>query len=119
MSKYTDITINSWLADSVTSSHLLNQLEAFKDFTPLNKIIRGVGDMDVPVKGRGTIKLNSWINRRTFTIVLQNVLYVPQAPNNLLSISCLDESGGRTIMGDRHIQLYDKNKTLIATGKKV
>ena len=116
MSAYTDITVNSWLADSATSSHLLNQLEAFKDFTPLNKIIRGVGDMDVPVKGRGTIKLNGQINGQTFMIVLRNVLYVPQAPNNLLSISRLDESGRRAVMGGGQIHLYHKNKLLIAVG---
>ena len=78
-----------------------------------------MGDMDIPVKGRGTVKLNSRTNRWTFIIVLRNMLYVPQAPNNLLSISCLDESGRHAIMGNGHIQLYNKNKTLIATGKKV
>ena len=52
-------------------------------------------------------------------IVLHDVLYVPQAPNNLFSISQLDKSSGRAIMGDGRIHLYDKNETLIAVGRKV
>ena len=78
-----------------------------------------MGNTDIPVKGRGTVKLKSWTNRQTFVIVLRDVLYVPQAPNNLLSISHLDESGGHANMGDGCIHLYDKNKNLIAVGRKV
>ena len=113
-----DIDVNSWLADSAASSHLLNLRNAFLEFTPLSKTIRGVGNTEVPVKGRGTIKLKG----RTepgYTIVLRDVLYVPWAPNNLFSISCLDESGSHVNMGDGRIHLYDKNKNLIAVGWKV
>ena len=113
-----DIDVNSWLADSAASSHLSNQRDAFTKFTPLNKTIRGVGNTKVPVKGRGTIRLKSRTGQN-FVIVLRDVLYVPQAPNNLFSISRLDESSGRAIMGDGHIHLYDKNKILIAVGQKV
>ena len=114
-----DIDVNSWLADSAASSHLLNQRDAFKEFTPLNRTIRGVGNMDVPVKGRGMMRLKSQTDKQNYVIVLQDVLYVPQAPNSLLSIPHLDESGGHTIMGDGRIHLYDKNETLIAVGWKV
>ena len=113
-----DIDVNSWLADSAVSLHLSNLHNAFSEFTPLSKTIRGVGNTEVPVKGRGTIKLKG----RTepgYTIVLWNVLYVPRAPNNLFSISHLDESGSHTNMGDGRIHLYDKNKNLIAVGRKV
>ena len=118
-SNYADINTDSWLADSAASSHLSNKRETFIEFTPLNKSIRGVGNTDVPVKGRGTVKLKSRTNGQTFVIVLQDVLYVPQAPNNLLSISRLDESSRHMNMGDGCIHLYDKNKNLIAVGRKV
>ena len=114
-----DIHADSWLADSAASSHLSSLREAFTEFTPLNRTIRGVGNIEVPVKGRGTIKLKSWTDGQNFVIVLKDVLYVPQAPNNLFSISRLDESGGHANMGDGRIHLYDKNKNLIAVGRKV
>ena len=64
-----DIDVNSWLADSAASLHLLNQCDAFTKFTPLNKTIRGVGNTEVPVKGRGTIKLKCW-TEPGYTIVV-------------------------------------------------
>jgi len=114
-----DIHANSWLADSAASSHLSNLREAFTEFTPLNRTLRGVGNNEVPVRGRGTIRLKSQIDGQKFVIVLKDVLYVPQAPNNLFSISRLDESGGHANMGDGRIHLYDKNQNLIAVGQKV
>jgi len=65
-----DIHADSWLADSAASSHLLSLHEAFMDFTPLNKTIRGVGNTEVPVKGKGTIKLKSQTDGQSFMIVL-------------------------------------------------
>ena len=64
-----DINANSWLADSAASSHLSNLHDIFTEFTLLNKTIQGVGDTEVPVKGRGTIKLQSWTGQK-FVIVL-------------------------------------------------
>ena len=113
-----DIDVNSWLADSAASLHLLNLHDVFTTFTPLNRTIRGVGNTEVPVKGRGTMRLKSWTEQK-YVIVLQDVLYMPQASNNLFSILHLDESGRYAIMGDGHIHLYDKNKMLIAVGRKV
>ncbi|KAG6326553.1 hypothetical protein ID866_12536 [Astraeus odoratus] len=43
------------------------------------------------------------------TAVLCDVLYVPSSPNNLVLITCLDETGGHAEMVDRHTKLYDKN----------
>ena len=113
-----DIDVNSWLADSAASLHLSNLRNASSEFTPLSKTIRGVGNTEVPLKGRGTIKLKGRTEPR-YTIVLRDVLYVPQAPNNLFSISRLDESGGCANMGDGRIHLYDKNRNLIAVGWKI
>ena len=117
-SDYADIDANSWLADSAASSHLSNLCDAFIEFTPLNKMIQGVGNVKVPVEGRGTINLKSQTGQQ-YVIVLKDVLFVPQAPNSLFSLSRLDDSGRRVIVGDGCIHLYDKNKNLIAIGWKI
>ena len=46
-------------------------------------------------------------------------MYVPEAPNNLLSVTRLDEIGGRAVMGKGYVRLYDKNKMLILVGRKI
>ena len=111
------ITSNLWLADSATSSHILNKREAYQCFTSLHTHVKGVGNVLVPVEGKGSFELKSRVNEKRIMIVLPNVLYVPSAPNSLVLLTWLDESGGHAIMGDGTIQLYDKNQTLIALGR--
>jgi len=117
--KITDITCDSWLADSATTSHISNKKSNFTDFIPIQKFVKGVGGTQVPAQGQGTVKLKGWVNKTYMIIVLYDVLYVPSAPNNLFSISCLDETGGRASMGDGNVQLYDKNNKLILVGQRL
>ena len=112
------ITIDSWLADSATLSHICNNKNAFVQFTPAHTHVKGVGGVFVSAEGRGTVHLISQINKNKIQIVLSNVLYVPSAPNNLFSVTRLDELEGCAIMGNSFIRLYDKNELLIAIGKK-
>ena len=44
---------------------------------------------------------------------------MPRAPNNLFSVTRLDETGGHAKMGGGTAELYDKQKNLIAIGHKV
>ena len=104
------ITSNSWLADSATSLHILNKREAYWCFTSLHTHVKGVGNVLVPVEGKGSVELKSRVNDKRIMIVLPNVLYVPSVPNSLVSLTRLDESGGCAILGDGTIQLYDKPK---------
>jgi len=113
------IISDSWLADSATSSHISNKREAYQCFTPLHTHVKGVGNVLVPVEGKGSVELKSRVKEKNIMIVLPNVLYVPSAPNSLVSLTRLDESGGHAAMGNGIIQLYDKNQTLIAVGRRV
>ena len=81
--------------------------------------MKGVEGVDVPVEGKGTVRITSRVNGCTRTMILNNVLYVPQAPNNLFSVTHLDENGGHTKMGSGIAELYDKEKNKIAIGHKV
>ena len=103
----------------MTSSHIMNRCENLTEFSPLQKTVKGVEGTNVPVLGRGTVKLSSRVNGCTQTIILKNVLYVPQAPNNLFSVTHLDENGGHMKMGDGIAELYDKEKNKIAIGYQV
>ena len=61
----TEITDRSWLIDSATSSHIANKREDFTEFSPLHKAVRGVEGKDVPVEGKGTVRLISRVNGLT------------------------------------------------------
>ena len=102
------ITIDSWLADSATSSHICNNKNAFVQFTPVHTHVKGVGGVFVSAEGQGTVHLISHINNNKIQTVLSNVLYVPSALNNLFSVTRLDKLEGHTIMGNGFVHLYDK-----------
>ena len=78
------ITIDSWLADSATLSHICNNKNVFVQFTPVQTHIKGVGGVFVSAEGRGIVHLISQINKNKIQIVLSNVLYVPSALNKSL-----------------------------------
>ena len=86
-----NITVDSWLADSATSSHICNNKNVFVQFTPLHTHVKGVGGVFVSAEGQGTMHLMSCVNENKIQIMLSNVLYVPSAPNNLFSVMRLDE----------------------------
>ena len=113
----TNITLNSWLADSATSSHICNQKKAFTSFTPIQKYIIGIGDTEVKCEGKGTVYIKS--QKANVTMCLENILYVPTAPNNLFSLSRLDDAGRHTKFGNGAAELFDKHNNLLAKRIKV
>ena len=54
-----NITVDSWLADSATSSHISNKRNVFMQFTPLHTHMKGVGGVLVSVEGKGVMQLIS------------------------------------------------------------
>ncbi|TFK58296.1 hypothetical protein BDN72DRAFT_782280, partial [Pluteus cervinus] len=58
------------------------------------------------------------VYNQTKKLTLRDVLYVPNAQNNLYSISRLDEAGGTATIGEGKIVLRNNTKQIIAMGKK-
>ena len=77
-----------WLADSATTSHIINQHNAFKTYTPFaqKREVCGVGNIRTHAEGREAIELVSRIQEKIYTITLEDVLYIPTPPNSLLSL---------------------------------
>jgi len=57
------------------------------------------------------------VDNENFALILENVLYVPQNPHNLLSLSCWDNAGSSYQGIDGKLSLTTKNQT-VATGIK-
>ena len=75
----------NWLADSVTTSHVTHQCEAFINYTPLgNSSVTGVGGKEATIAGQGTVELNSTCNGVNYILHLENMLHVPGTRNNLI-----------------------------------
>ena len=75
-----------WVLDSATTSHICGIRDAFIDYTPLkDSTIKGLGT-PVTAHGRGTVLVDFPLNGKTIRHQLHDTLYVPDAPNCLVSI---------------------------------
>ena len=59
-----------------------------------NTSVIGIGKLKAKAEGKGTVKLESRYNNKTYILKLQNVLYIPTNRNNLLSLGKWDAAGG-------------------------
>jgi hypothetical protein len=76
----------SWLADSAATSHIVCNRNVFLNYeeTP-GHTVKGFSNALAP--GQGDIKIVSKVGTESFTITLKDVVHVPSAPYNLLSLS--------------------------------
>jgi hypothetical protein len=76
-----------WLADSATTTHITNQRDVFINYKPLkDAVVQGIGDLTTYAEGKGTIELKSEVNRNKYILHLDNVLYIPNNHDNLISL---------------------------------
>jgi hypothetical protein len=92
-------TANSacWLLDSGASEHITNNRALLSDVrepTLSQRSIRGLAG-SLEVKAVGKVVLLSEVKGKMRQIVLRNVMYVPEAPANLLSVGRADQSGAQ------------------------
>jgi hypothetical protein len=108
-----------WLADSATTSHVTNMRDAFATFQPLVKPISGVGNTKTQAEGRGTVKLTTRVDGKEFQLTLEDVLYIPSNPQNLISLGRWDKSGGHYHGGDGKLVMSRKDGETIAMGTRI
>lgn len=109
-----------WLADSGTTSHICNDMNSFVDLTSLTESsISGIGNQSIKALGRGTVVLEAKVGKETRIHRLKDTLYAPNAVNNLISITRLDDAGLTAKFGDGQVVFHRKDGTVLAEGKKV
>lgn len=90
-----DFSTYPWIADSAATSHICAQCNAFVDYWPIpSKEITGLGDKVTTTYGRGTVVIDSRVKDRSLRLCLPNMLYVPEARENLISLGCINAVGG-------------------------
>ena len=112
------VSYYDWLGDTCATSHVTNQREAFKTFTPFDKReVRGLRNLTVTAEGHGVIHLEAKVNDKTYIVILKDVLYIPSNQQSLIALGRWDTFGGRVKIGNDHLSLLTKKGRLITTGK--
>ena len=77
--------------------------------------VLGIGNPAMTLR-YGTISVKFKVNNKFITHKLQHTLYIPEAPNCLLSASRFDETGGKVIIQKGKCSLEDKNRNTVRHG---
>lgn len=77
---------DAWIIDSGASSHVCSGLAMFTELSPVSSVnVSLPNGVSVPITHTGTIRLSD-------SLILSNVLHVPDFHFNLISVSCLVRS---------------------------
>jgi hypothetical protein len=109
------ISFYDWLADTCTTSHICNSRDAYESYHDLsNAKVRGVGNVTANVLGRGTVRLRSRMDDKSYTLILQNVLHVPMSQYSLLSLGKWDKSCGNFTVDRGCLSLARRDGKVVA-----
>jgi len=101
VSNNNEISAYTWVLDLATTSHICNIRDAFVNFYPTpDTEVLGIGSPAIS-KGRGTVNLmfTTGTNRTPCQHQLTDALYMPSAPNCLVAVNRIDDSGGEVVFG--------------------
>jgi len=110
----------SWCLDSGATSHMCNDKQKFEviDKDEQSRVYTAA-EHYVKSIGKGNASLNLKINQRENKIIkLENVLYVPELRNNLLSVSTITKRGYDVIFNENRAFIKRKNGSTILTATK-
>ncbi|KAK9709784.1 hypothetical protein QE152_g26402 [Popillia japonica] len=97
----------SWFLDSGATEHMVNNkylFTALKNLKePIKIAVAKQGQM-LEAHSVGNIDIISEVNGKQMKIPVQNVLYVPDLLNNLLSIRKLEDKGMRITFCDKRVE---------------
>ena len=107
---------SNWYLDSGTTSHITNDWNAFTEFMATSATpVLGIGNLAMTL-GYSTISVKFKVNNKFIAHKLQHMLYIPEAPDCLLSASRFDETGGKVIIQKGKCSLEDKNGNTVGHG---
>ena len=108
----------TWLADSGCTLHIAQNCDIFIDYvkTPGHQII---GFEGIDGLSRGTIKLESTVDRQTQTLTRRNVVHAPKAPHNLILISHALEAKIMVLFKIDGVKFHASGRNIIMEGQVV
>lgn len=112
---------SKWYCDSGATTHIspdLFQFESFESFQEPEKISLGRKGAVMFAIGKGHVRVHTKIDGNPRDIILKNVLYVPEASANLLSVKAVAGSGHSTTFSKNGMTVHETlSGTIVATGR--
>lgn len=105
-----------WYMDSAASNHITSRGDWLKNVakTAVDKITVANNEK-LSVKCSGQVNISTLVDKQSFDIVVNDVLYVPGLSTNLLSVGQLTRRGNRVLFSGKDCAIYNSADELIAT----
>lgn len=107
---------NEWIIDSGASAHMSKSLENFNRINEFKGKIRIADNNLLNAFGKGDVNLRF---QDQGTVVIKDVLHVPDLAVNLLSISEITGKDKRVVFQEDKCHVYNKNDDILATARLI
>jgi hypothetical protein len=108
-----------WVLDSGASNHMTNDRRNFTTFKEVAGHQVTTGDNGrIPVKGRGTVRLEISLDEGPVLLDLTNVLYVPDLLESLISVAVLSDRGCSINFKGNIAEVCDQHGQPVMRGRK-
>jgi hypothetical protein len=113
-----------WIIDSGATRHMTYLRDVFSDYVQLKtpKIVKTANNGLVYGFGIGNVHVQVFTDDlRVETLILTDVLYVPDLAGNLISVSQLQEKGTlvQTTAGQKHPMVLTRNGSTVAFAARI
>lgn len=110
-----DSEAHGWLVDSGATEHMCHVRSLFNEYYPVvGKTVRLANGEVVKVAGQGTVELRANVGDKTHTLVLRDVLFVPDLAVALISVSRLMRLGYTAKFGKEECEVIAENGKIVA-----
>lgn len=107
-----------WYIDSGASSHLTVNIDWLSNRRQVdNASITVANNHNLPIECSGEIEMRSCIEGETKSIIVYDVMCVPQLTTNLLSVSQLVRRGNTVLFDENGCRILNAHNELIAVGE--
>lgn len=111
-------TKGHWILDSGASAHMTHNRDSLCNFLKLDgqDTIHLGDNTELPIEGKGDVKIMKFISNTWTEGLITNVLYVPGLKRNLFSEGTVTSKGMKINKTGDSAFIYNNNDELIATG---
>ena len=99
----------SWVVDSGATDHILRDVRFAKGVRKTSQSVLIANGQKVQAKGIGTVEMTVQVGSRKIDVSLSDVLIVPEAPYNLLSVTAIMHKGGKVVASNAEMKVYAPN----------
>jgi len=109
-----------WHLDTCASTHITGQRDQFVgDLRPIRRQVQCANGEFMTAKGIGNVQLQSVYENELRSIVIEGVLYAPEASENLISVGKLERRQGIEVTSSNGRQTLRRKGQVVITGRTV